>query len=263
MHTATAHRKSVERQAAHTAPQREVTEAALQFPAPAVDVDDGAPTSLAYRPDATANTSDLPATMWATDIDALPIPPLPSTPPTLSDQETEASQFASEQGDTTFLMVDKALGKIILFENGQPVFAGPALTGQSLADRMPKNELNADFDSLNAVNTKITPAGRYTLERGFDPEVGGPLFDINEIHGKDWGIAIHQVYLGTPSEHRDVRIRSHSDQEKHITFGCINVTPEALALFLHVLPEKARIPLYVLPEDTSQTANYLAPHESS
>jgi hypothetical protein len=160
-------------------------------------------------------------------------------------------------------MVDKALGKVILFENGQPVFAGPALTGASLADQMPKTELGAKFDTLNALETKITPAGRYTVQRGYDPEVGGPLFDISEIHGKDWGIAIHQVYLGTPSEHRDARIKSPGVEDKHITFGCINVKPEALRLFLHELPAKGKIPLYVLPEDASQTAIYLTPHASS
>ena len=90
-------------------------------------------------------------------------------------------------GDKTFLMVDKALGKIILFENGQPVFAGPALTGESTADQMPKTELKAKFDTLNAADTKITPAGRYTVERGFDPEVGGPLFDIDEIRRQRLG----------------------------------------------------------------------------
>jgi len=262
-HSATPHAKNLVRRVEHTTSERVSEEAAVQVPAPAVNTDDGAPTSLAYRPDPSAIPADLPATMWATEIDALPIPALPSTPPALSDQEIEAGQLANDRGDKTFLMVDKALGKIILFENGQPIFAGPALTGQSLADRIPKHDLTANFDTLNAVNTKITPAGRYTIARGYDEEVGGPLFDVNEIHGKDWGIAIHQVYLGTPSEHRDKRIRSNNDDDKHITFGCINVTPEALALFLHELPEKGKIPLYVLPEDASQTANYLAPHESS
>jgi len=97
-------------------------------------------------------------------------------------------------------MVDKARGKIILFESGQPVFAGPALTGESTADQMPKTELGEKFDTLNAPNTKITPAGRYTVERGFDPEVGGPLFDIHEIRGKDWGIAsISSIWEFHPS----------------------------------------------------------------
>src|SRR6185312_6139617 len=117
-----------------------------------------------------------------------------------------------------------------------PVFAGPALTGASTADEIPKNELAEKFDALVAPKTKITPAGRYTVERGFDPEVGGPLFDIPEIRGKDWGIAIHQLYLGIPSEHRDVRILSPRDADKHITYGCINITTATMHVLMRELP---------------------------
>jgi hypothetical protein len=262
------HAKTLVRRVAHVTPERMPAmhvpqEPAVQLPEPIVATDDGAPTSLAYRSDPSAMPADLPATMWATDISALPTPTLPSTPPALSDQESEAGLLANDRGDKTFLMVDKALGKVILFENGQAVYAGPALTGRSLADRIPKGDFTAKFDTLSSTNSKITPAGRYTVARGYDAEVGGPLFDVSEVHGKDWGIAIHQVYLGTPSEHRDKRIHSNNESDKHITFGCINVTPEALALFLHELPERGKIPLYVLPEDASQTTNYLTDHESS
>jgi hypothetical protein len=261
---ATVHKTIARRRVNRATTEPTPVEAALQLPAPVVDTSDGAPTPLAFHAAiAPVTPADLPAEMWATNVDALPVPALPSTPPALSDQETEAGQLANDQGDRTFLMVDKTLGKVILFEKGQPVFAGPALTGASLADQMPKTELGAKFDTLNTLDTKITPAGRYTVQRGYDPEVGGPLFDISEIHGKDWGIAIHQVYLGTPSEHRDARIKSPGVEDKHITFGCINVKPEALRLFLHELPAKGKIPLYVLPEDASQTAIYLTPHASS
>jgi hypothetical protein len=244
----------------HVAPEHEkrvvadeVMPPPVEVPPPPVETSAGMPTSLAYR----ASAAAIEAPVAEAD------PVLPATPPVLSDQESEVSQLADAQGDKTFIMVDKALGKIILFENGQPVFAGPALTGESLADRMPKVELGEKFDTLNALDTKITPAGRYTVQRGYDEEVGGPLFDISEIHGKDWGIAIHQLYLGIPSEHRDARILSPSDEDKHITFGCINVQPKAIRLLMHELPEKGRTPLYILPEDVSQTAAFFTPHASS
>ena len=178
------------------------------------------------------------------------MPRYPLRLPQLTKQESEAGQLANAQGDTTFVMIDKALGRIILFESSQPVFAGPALTGQSTADEIPKKELGEKFDNLNAPSTKITPAGRYTVQRGFDPEVGGPLFDIHEIRGKDWGIAIHQLYLGIPSEHRDVRIMSSNNEDKHITYGCINITTPTMRLLLHELPAKGPIPLYILPQDS-------------
>jgi hypothetical protein len=266
-------RKKILWRVAHATAERVPEDVAIQLPTPEVETADGTPTSLAFHVDPAivaaepeSGDSPKPAQPGRETAAAEPsaeIPMLPSTPPVLSDQESEAGKMANAQGDKTFLMVDKALGKIILFENGQPVFAGPALTGESTADQMPKNELNAKFDTLNALNTKITPAGRYTVERGFDPEVGGPLFDISEIHGKDWGIAIHQLYLGIPAEHRDARILSPSDEDKHITFGCINVEPATLHLLMHELPVKGMTPLYILPEDASQTAAYLTPHLSS
>jgi hypothetical protein len=275
LHTATLHKVSTRRQVTPATEEPEPAEAAVQLPTPEVDTAGGAPTPLAFRsgpaivaPDPEPDPSGSPKPghkrrETAAAEPAFEIPMLPNTPPSLSEQESEAGQLAVGQGDRTFVMVDKAIGKIILFENGQPVFAGPALTGESTADQMPKTELGEKFDTLNAPNTKITPAGRYTVERGFDPEVGGPLFDIHEIRGTDWGIAIHQLYLGIPSEHRDARILSPSEEDKHITFGCINVQTATLHLLMHELPVKGPIPLYILPEDASQTAAYLAPRTSS
>jgi hypothetical protein len=61
----------------------------------------------------------------------------PAAPAVLSDQEERVGQIAVENGDQIFVMVDKARGKIILFENGKPVFSSAALTGESMADRLP------------------------------------------------------------------------------------------------------------------------------
>ena len=272
LHTTTVH--SVRRQVTRAADEMEPADEAVQLPPPEVDTADGAPTPLAFHagpgtiapePQSNSDTSSKPGQKHheTTAEAAFESPVLPTTPPVLSEQETVAGQMAVGRGDRTFVMVDKARGKIILFESGQPVFAGPALTGESTADQMPKTELGEKFDTLNAPNTKITPAGRYTVERGFDPEVGGPLFDIHEIRGKDWGIAIHQLYLGIPSEQRDARILSPSEADRHITFGCINVQTATLHLLMHELPVKGPIPLYILPEDASRTAAYLASRTSS
>jgi len=273
LHTATAHKTMVRRQVAMATAEPMPREAAMQLPTPEVDTADGVPTPLAFHvapaivasePDSDGSPESAPKRHdTAVAVAAFEVPPMPTTPPVLTAQESEAGQMATARGDQTFVMVDKARGKIILFENGQPVFAGPALTGESTADQMPKTELGEKFDTLNALNTKITPAGRYTVERGFDPEVGGPLFDIHEIRGKDWGIAIHQLYLGIPAEHRDARILSPSEADKHITFGCINVQTATLHLLMHELPEKGPIPLYILPEDASRTAAFLTPRTSS
>lgn len=252
IHAEAAHRvgvhREVSRATAKAAPVTALKMPSSGVPAPAIDTSAGAPTSLAYRvPPSTGDASGETG---------------PQPPPVLSDQESEASQMAAARGDRDFLMVDKARGKIILLEKSQPVFAGPALTGASLADRLPPGELTEKFDNLNARKTKVTPAGRFTVERGYDKELGGPLLDVSEIRGKDWGIAIHQVYLGTPSEHRDARIKSPTIEDKHISFGCINVTRAAIQYLLRELPESGPFPLYVLPEDPSRTAAYFAPRTS-
>lgn len=183
-------------------------------------------------------------------------------PDTLSPQEQNVSEIADRNGDKTFLMVDKSLGRILLFEDGKPVFMGNALTGQSTADRLPPNELAENSDKLDDLQYKVTPAGRFTVARGFDKEYGGPLLDVKEIKGKDWGIAIHRVYLGIPSEHRAERLQSPREDDKNITFGCINVAPDTIKLLLRELPETGATALYVLPRDEPNTAAYFARHNS-
>jgi hypothetical protein len=183
------------------------------------------------------------------------------TPPTLTFQEERAGDFAVQNGDSEFLMVDKALGRIILFQNGEPVYSGPALTGQSTADRLPPGMLAEKFAKLSDIDDKVTPAGRFTVSRGND-KLYGTLLDVNEIRGKDWGIAIHQVYLGDPTERRAERLRSPDDNDKHITYGCINVEPQTIRVLLRELPKDHPTALYILPEDEATTSAYFAPHNS-
>jgi hypothetical protein len=189
-------------------------------------------------------------------------PALPTLPPNmLTTQENDVGKVAVRNGDEKFLMVDKSLGRILLWEAGKPVFVGNALTGASYSDRLPTNEMKEAFAKLDALDTKVTPAGRFTVARGFEKGYG-PLFDIREIQGKDWAIAIHKVFLGFPWEHRATRLESLRYDDKNITFGCINVTPETMELLLRELPEGGVTPLYVLPRDEAKTAAFFAPPSS-
>jgi len=88
----------------------------------------------------------------------------------LTYQEQAVGRTANENGDRDFLMVDKALGKIILFENGNATFSAAALTGESTADRLPPGALTEKFAQLSALATKVTPAGRFTVRRSRDGE---------------------------------------------------------------------------------------------
>ena len=183
--------------------------------------------------------------------------PLPDANPALSPAAVRVGMIASGNGDRVFLMVDKAHGRIILFENGRPVFNRAALTGESLADRIPPDGWNKSWSEQDGVKYKVTPAGRFTITRDRDQALGD-LFDINELEGKDWVIAIHQVWLGRRSEHRDARLRSTLDQDKHITAGCVDVDPSTIAQLWRLLPSRG-MPLYILPTDESLIAQLFPP----
>jgi hypothetical protein len=170
-------------------------------------------------------------------------------------QEQQALEIATQNGDRDFLIVDKPRGRIALFQGSGLVFSAAALTGATEADRLPQNAFSKKVSQLG-LQDKVTPAGRFTVSRGYDSAYG-TLFDINEIRGRDWTIAIHQVYLGSPSERRADRLQSPDHGDKHITHGCINVTRETIRLLMNMLPKKRATVLYVLPNDQSKTAEYL------
>jgi hypothetical protein len=186
-----------------------------------------------------------------------------STPggPALSPAARMVSQIAHRNGDQNFLMIDKARGQIIVFQNGRASFAGAALTGENPADHMPDDAWGKPFSALRDVKYKITPAGRYTVSSGFDPAYGTTL-DVNEVQGADWDIAIHRVWLGAPAEHRDARLRSPGGQDKHITYGCIDVDSATMQQLLQRVPDEAKIPLYILPADETLTSKVFQPRSA-
>lgn len=163
------------------------------------------------------------------------------------------SQIAERNGDRRFVLVDKAHGKIMIFENGRPTFSRSALTGESLADQLPPDARSKPLAQQIGVKYKVTPAGRFTLTRAHD-EVLGDTFDINELEGMDWRIAIHRVWLGNRSEHRDARLRSSNDQDKHVTEGCIDVDPGTIVQLFRLLPNSGKTAIYILPIDESLIA---------
>lgn len=180
----------------------------------------------------------------------------------LSGEGQRVSQLAAARGDKDYLMLDKAHGKIIVFEGGKPTFSGAALTGENPVDYMVPGETELTFHETNALKYKVTPAGRYTVSIGYDPSYGETL-DVNEIQGKDWDIAIHKVWLGAPAEHRDARLRSSGYQDKHITYGCIDVDGPTMQGLLDRLPDEEHTPIYILPQDESLIFKFFSPGNSA
>jgi hypothetical protein len=180
----------------------------------------------------------------------------------LSPAARQVSEIAARYGDRDFLILDKADGAIIVFEHGTPTFRGAALTGENPVDSIPPDAFVKPFSETRGLKYKVTPAGRFTVSSGFDPAYGETL-DVNEIKGKDWDIAIHRVWLGAPAEHRDVRLRTPTGQDKHITYGCIDVEGRTMSQILRRLPRGDRTPLYIVPEDAALITKVFQPHEAS
>ncbi len=183
----------------------------------------------------------------------------PGTGPALSQSARRVSEIAYRNGDRDFFVLDKVKGQIIVFENGKPTFGGAALTGESMADRLEPDAIGKTFAEQKALKYKVTPAGRYTVSTGYDPAYGETL-DINEIQGVDWDIAIHRVWLGAPSERRDVRLRTPTGQDKHITYGCIDVDAPTMRRLLQRVPSDDEMPIYILPVDDRLIAQLFQPN---
>ena len=175
---------------------------------------------------------------------------------TQSAQEQQALQIATQNGDHDFIMIDKTLGKIIVFHEGKPVWTGAALTGRSPLDSYTAAILALPESHKFATAEKITPAGRFTVRRTQDDEEG-TVFELDEVHGNGWYLALHRIWTGIPSERRMQRLLSPESADKHITFGCINVSTETMRYLTTHLPEKDRTPLYILPMDQALTASLL------
>jgi hypothetical protein len=173
---------------------------------------------------------------------------------TLSPAARHVSEVAAENGDRNYLMVDKVHGQLIQFANGVPVFIDSALTGASLADRLPPEALSKTYAEQYDIKYRVTPAGRFTVSRSFDYHYGAVL-DINEIKGKDWSIAIHSA--GSAS--RFELLRSSLDQARHVTEGCINVGAATMRRLAVLQGSQGRIPLYILPMDESLIMKIFSP----
>lgn len=180
---------------------------------------------------------------------------LPAAPKRiLSEQVTKVSEIAAQNGDKTYIMVDKVNGKIILFEDGKLVLIAPALTGESLSDIIPSTAFGKTLDQ-QAGEDKTTPVGRFTVSVADDPHYG-KLLQINEVRGDDWTIAVHKVYTGTASEKREQRLASNNPDDKHITYGCINVAEQTIKELIAHVGNNQSTPIYILPQNKAYTAEF-------
>ncbi len=173
----------------------------------------------------------------------------------MSAEAVRVSQIAAQNGDRDYLLLDKAHGRIMAFQQGRLTFSGAALTGENPSDYLASDAFTKSFSEQKGLKYKVTPAGRYTVSVGFDPHYGQTL-DVNEVQGTDWDIAIHKVWLGAPAEHRDLRLRTASYDDKHITYGCIDVDGPTMQGLLDRIPGDEKAVLYILPQDETLVTRF-------
>ena len=65
--------------------------------------------------------------------------------PEMSAEALRVSQIAERNGDRDFLMLDKAHGQIIAFQQGRPTFSGAALTGENPSDYLAPDAFTLKF----------------------------------------------------------------------------------------------------------------------
>lgn len=143
-----------------------------------------------------------------------------------------------------FMITDKADGKIHIFHaDGTPIIQTAALTGRDIGDKLQGGK-------------GITPAGKYTIRFTADAEyAGGFRYDLVETSRGGGIIAVHAVYTGEAAEKRPERLQTASAADNRISWGCINVTNEAMVDTL--IPARGELNgslMFVMPENSEDIA---------
>ena len=142
----------------------------------------------------------------------------------------EASVTASIVGDWVvgsgnnngkpFTIVDKGGATMYVFNaDGKLLGAAPVLLGAAKGDYLSDEARNKSLDQT-LPEDKITPAGRFEGKLAKSREYGTT---IDFLRGDNAYYAIHQVYLGTPSEKRQQRLNTETVEDNRISYGCVNI----------------------------------------
>jgi len=145
-----------------------------------------------------------------------------------------------------FLLADKLNGVMYAFDgDGALIAKSPALFGASKGDILTAEQAAKPIEQTTQAD-KITPAGIYPAQIK-SGEYG------NSLYFADYGatqLAVHRVYLGTPSEQRMQRLQSENPNDNRISYGCINALPEFIDNV--IIPNFAgKSQVVILPDSTS------------
>ncbi|CAB4169248.1 hypothetical protein UFOVP891_63, partial [uncultured Caudovirales phage] len=126
-------------------------------------------------------------------------------------------------GGKPFIVADKNGGLLYAFDGQGALLAkSPALFGAAKGDVLTAEQASKSVDQTTAAD-KITPAGVFKGKGNQSDEYGGT---VRFAEYENSFVAIHRVYLGTPSEKRMERLQSQTADDNRVSYGCINALPE-------------------------------------
>lgn len=160
---------------------------------------------------------------------------------------------AADNGNRSFVIVDKRRAQIYVFETGgRLVGASPVLLGYAAGDRSVDGIGDRPIDQVQP-HERTTPAGRFQSAPGRNT--------LNEdVVWVDYhaAVSMHRVRATNPAERRLERLATKTAADNRISWGCINV-PVAFfdqTVWPHI--GKGRGIVYVLPEKEPLTAFFPA-----
>lgn len=178
-------------------------------------------------------------------------PPV-SAAPTLAAEEASnmAGRMAGwivrsgDNEDLPFAVIDKNAGMVFVFDaNGKQLGSDAALMGIAFGDESVEGIGDRRLADIKP-EERTTPAGRFV--GGYGPAIGYEE-DILWIDFET-ALSIHPVVTGNPEEMRVTRLKSASQHDNRITYGCINVSNDFYDEVIAATFKKTQGVFYVLPD---------------
>ena len=145
-----------------------------------------------------------------------------------------------------FIILDKKRARVFAFHaNGELRGAAPALIGVAVGDDSVPGIGERKLSSIRP-EERTTPAGRFVASLDHNIK-GKPILWVDY----DSAISLHPVVTSNVKERRAERLASPSLQDKRISYGCINVTPEFFKNIVSAAFANSNGIVYVLPETRS------------
>lgn len=146
--------------------------------------------------------------------------------PTSDEQKTIS--YMGHHGITEFIMLNKKRGQILFIEDKKIIRADSALSGQLKGDDVRDNLM-------------VTPAGIHIMRsHGNGDSIGFLITDTKNAPNIKTDYSIHTV-INPPGQNRFARLAGNNPNEKRISSGCVNVSPDTLTRLLEFIDRPHQI----------------------